>query len=202
MARFGFRFLTELIFALKRFGIPLHVVDIIKSIYSGMIFRVKDKGSSSKPGSQKNGICQGCPLSLFLPIIVMTVLMDDAYEILGSNPSRNLCDILYADDTLVLGSDSLEFSKLARAVQQASAMYGMRLHWGKVQAVHVQTGELIFGSDGKLVKSSPSVVRLGGLIPPMAEWNQNCPAGLALQMVNSWHCKSRGRMQSFPCEKK
>ena len=69
-----------LVRALKRFGCPDKLVNVISSIYENRTFVVRDNGNSSNPKTQHYGICQGCPLSPFLFIIVMTGSLHDAKE--------------------------------------------------------------------------------------------------------------------------
>ena len=72
---------------------------------TGRIFQVNECGKASAKHRQDSGICQGCPLSPFLFIIVMTVLMTDAQALLSQGATEaiqrgDLADLLYADDTL------------------------------------------------------------------------------------------------------
>ena len=95
-----------LLSALTRFGLPEHFVSVIRAIYSDRVFEVKDCGVTSAKRRQLSGICQGCPLSPYLFVIVMTILMHDAHAALGVTATAavhrgDLYDILYADDTLV-----------------------------------------------------------------------------------------------------
>ena len=158
-----------LLLALRRFGIPEHILRVIRSIYTGRCFRVSDCGTTSARRPQKAGICQGCPLSPFLFIAVMTVLMHDAYADSGECALQaarkgELYDVLYADDTLLLGSCVGDVEALARAVERAGAEYGMSLHWGKTQALNVRSSEHLHAPDGALIKSRGSLLYLGGLI--------------------------------------
>ena len=75
--------------ALSRFGIPDQVVEIIQSTYTDWKFVVHDCGSESSPHRQGSGVCQGCPLSPFLFIAVMTVIMSDAH---GRLSDENICN--------------------------------------------------------------------------------------------------------------
>ena len=70
--------------ALYRFGIPQSIITIIMNIYSDRHFFVQDHFGKSQLHRQHFGISQGCPLSPFLFIILMSVLMNDAQQILAS----------------------------------------------------------------------------------------------------------------------
>ena len=64
---------------------------------------------TSELGRQDSGICQGCPLSPFLCIIVMILLLTDARALLSTKCKDELAkgelfDILYADDTVLYSS--------------------------------------------------------------------------------------------------
>ena len=61
--------------------------------------------------------------------------MHDAYADSGecalqARSKGELYDVLYADDTLLLGRRAGDVEALARAVERAGAEYGMALHWG------------------------------------------------------------------------
>ena len=76
----------SLLCAMARFGVPAHMLQIIRAIYSNRRFQVRDAGHISHHHTQNFGICQGCPLSPFLFIMLMTVLMPDAKRMLHSSP--------------------------------------------------------------------------------------------------------------------
>ena len=67
--------------------------------------------------------CHGCHLSLFLFFVVMTMLMKDAVALLSpcsqAPQSGTPFDVLYADDTILLGSSPDFVQEYACAVQQA-----------------------------------------------------------------------------------
>jgi hypothetical protein len=72
-----------LIDALRRFGIPEKFIAAVSGIYRNRTFEVKQ---ISTPHGQYYGICQGCPLSLFLFSLLMTVLMHDAKSSYTAHP--------------------------------------------------------------------------------------------------------------------
>ena len=155
--------------ALRRFGVPLHFRQVVTSIYSGRVFEVRECSEASERSCQDSGICQGCPLSPFLFVIVMTLLMHDAKQLLSTS-ARNamsrgdLSDILYADDTLLMGSVAAHVEEYALAVERAGAMYGMSLHWGKTQALRVGDADVMRKADGSVFDDTGTLQYLGAVL--------------------------------------
>ena len=158
-----------LLLALRRFGLPDHFLKIIRAIYTDRNFHVADSGITSSCREQNAGICQGCPLSPFLFVAVMTIPMADAHASLGTDASDALkagvlYDLLYADDTLIMGSQAKHVEELARAVEASGAQYGMTLHWGKTHALSVCTDETLRAPDFSIIEGEESIIYLGALI--------------------------------------
>ena len=63
--------------SLTRLGVPSAFVEAVMAIYSTAQFQVKDSSSFSARHSFLRGIRQGCPLSPYLFILVLSVLMED-----------------------------------------------------------------------------------------------------------------------------
>ena len=78
--------------------------------------------------------------------------------------SGRLYDLVYADDTLIIGTAAADVQELAKAVEAAGAEYGMSLHWGKVQAMPVCTNERLLHHNGEPMKEFDAMIYLGGLI--------------------------------------
>jgi hypothetical protein len=97
-------------------------------------------------------------------IAVMTVLMHDAYKALGKTQRGSLYDVLYADDTLIIGAHAEDVDDLAVAIERAGAQYGMSLHWGKTQGLSVCTTERLTTPYGSLIDDKVTMVYLGALI--------------------------------------
>ena len=155
--------------ALRRFGLPAHLCDVLRSIYTGQTFTVSEGGEQSGKSRQESGICQGCPLSPFLFIIVMTLLMHDAKgwisnQCIAAMEKGRLYDILYADDTLLLGCSPHHVEEFAHAVERAGSLYGMTLHWAKTQALSVATDARLKKLDGDPFKDIGSMQYLGALL--------------------------------------
>ena len=123
-----------LVVALARFGLPDMMLNMIKNIYSDRRFRVADDGSFSTEHTQRAGISQGCPLSPFLCVMLMTVLIEDAVASLGNDDKQlhetgALASILYADDTFLVGVSTPSLQRFLDAVAASGAQYGLSLHW-------------------------------------------------------------------------
>ena len=91
--------------ALERFGLPADFLAKINAIYDSRTFFVSDNGQDSTTKSQSAGISQGCPLSPFLFVIVMSVIITDARAALRDSVgdiSSEVTEVLYADDTLIV----------------------------------------------------------------------------------------------------
>ena len=60
-----------------RMGIPEEMIDLIASIYKEPRFNVRDGKQRSSTKHQQTGIRQGCPLSPYLYIILLSAIMKD-----------------------------------------------------------------------------------------------------------------------------
>ena len=98
--------------ALRRYGVPTPFIDMISFIYTDRRLFLQDAGATSAWYKQEYGICQGCPLSTFLYMIIMTVLFQNAKTsritdgVHASLTPFCVDELVYADDTLLVGIDA------------------------------------------------------------------------------------------------
>ena len=101
--------------ALNRLNVPETVCKNIQSLYETPRFRVVTQEDTSAYHKQATGIRQGCPLSPYLFILVMTVMFEDIHARVnpqlyntrgGVIDGLNFTEILYADDTLLVLKDN------------------------------------------------------------------------------------------------
>ena len=159
----------RLAYALYRFGVPDKFIRMIKSIYSGRQFLVSDFGRQSELHSQAFGISQGCPLSPFLFVIVISILMYDARDELkaqGCELSEKLLvhDLLYADDTLLIDVYGPNLQQYMDIVVRLGAFYGLSINWNKVEVMPIQCDVKIRGASGSFLESKSSLAYLGATI--------------------------------------
>jgi hypothetical protein len=158
-----------LMVALRRFGLPAQLVNTIALIYADRRFRVMDGGQFSEEKKQAAGISQGCPLSPFLFVMLMTVLMHDAVRSLPAEDQRlheigSLASLLYADDTLLLGVSAPALQRLLDAVATVGAQYGLALHWGKFQLIQIRCHRTLRKQDGQVIADNDTMTYLGASI--------------------------------------
>ena len=94
--------------ALRRFSLPSCLLQKLQNLLEARTFSVKDCGAESVPQKQRSGISRGCTLSPLLFVLVMTVLLQDALDMLSDDARAayqrgSLSDVVFADDTLLMG---------------------------------------------------------------------------------------------------
>ena len=71
---------VELVKAIGRLNVPPKISNILASFYVNPLFKIKDSCGKSDYRKQRTGIRQGCPLSPYLFILLMTVMFHDIHE--------------------------------------------------------------------------------------------------------------------------
>ena len=143
---------------------------VIRTIYSDRTFQVKDAGCTSESHHQHYGICQGCPLSPFLFVMVMTVLMHDAKQLLRAHPAytphggQQIEELLYADDTLLIHSDPAVVKAYMDCVSSAGANYGLQFNWAKLENMPVRCNAEFFTPNGDPIRLKQSFKYLGSML--------------------------------------
>ena len=107
----------RLLASLQRFGLPDHYLRILELIYSKMTFLVSDKWGRSTKKSQAEGLRQGDPLSCFLLVILMTVIMIDTREKYCEECQRRGMAAAQQETEKIFGFDDVEYADDSNFIQ-------------------------------------------------------------------------------------
>ena len=180
---------------------------MIVSIYTDRTFRVAECGTESELHNQRFGICQGCPLSPFLFVIVMQDLISRARESLSAEARRGMEDhrlfeILFADDTLILGLSAAHVQEFAAAIEKIGSELGMSLHWGKTQLLSLGTTEQVHSPSGEVIEPKDSLSYLGGLLAGDGKSNSELSRRLGLAYGDFKRLAKLWRHSSVSCKRR
>ena len=155
-----------LLLGLRIFGLPEKVLRLIQHIYSDRRFRASEDDHFSSWKRQHSGISQGCPLSPFLFVMLMTVVIHDAISELNDEASRHhiigeLLPLLHADDTLIISEHVQSIQECLNKVADVGARFGFALHWSKFQLLQVNGIFPLHAPDGTQISATKHMTYLG-----------------------------------------
>ena len=173
-----------LLTALKRFGLPNHFCSIVAEIYSSREFRVAG-GVGSEARSQLSGISQCCPLSPYLFVILMSVMLHDAQQRLREVhgiviPTDAVSELIYADDTLLVGANAGTISKYLTCVVEVGLENGLEMNWKKVELMSVKCSSPLTTPEGQLLESKDAFIYLGSLLTANGDVNSELARRLGM----------------------
>ena len=99
----------------------------------------------------------------------MTVILTDVRCKLSEDDSSNSAsgscsEVLYADDTLLLGTSAAEAEKQLACIVEIGEEYGLEMNWGKVEVLAANAEVVVRKPDGTALKQKASMTYLGALI--------------------------------------
>ena len=127
----------EMMKSLEKMRVNKKLVGVIRSIYKKTEFMVEIEGNRSEWKEQETGIRQGCPLSPYLFIIVMTTMFEELKtQIQGELikhriPGIDFDEVMYADDTICISADTKTMNKFIKQIEETGNKYGLKLNKGK-----------------------------------------------------------------------
>ncbi len=157
--------------ALEEFGLPDEYVRMVAAIYQSRTFNVRDNGAISSSRAQTTGIAQGCPLSPYLSIIVLTAIFNRVDQSLLNSPDEFLhyfttgvFDITYADDTLLVSSSASRAELYLKMLLDAARPFGLEPTWGKTLHLRIGHDDDIHTPQGSTIKVVEQAIYLGSLL--------------------------------------
>lgn len=158
---------NKLFQSLERLGFTNKYVNTIRNIYSCPTFFVEDDYGTSSTKVQKTGIRQGCPLSPYLFLLVMTCIDKDVgrhcsgFVHNARLPGLDFNSVYYADDTILFSTTARALNELISHVEKFSEQYGLRLNRAKCCVLHMNKEAVIHFSDHTLLPKAQDAVYLG-----------------------------------------
>ena len=171
--------------ALKRIGINEHYLQVIENLYLNPCFKTKSEQQTSSTKKQSAGIRQGCTLSPYLFLIVMTILFHDVHYNIPSwaNTSNidgtSFTEVLFADDTTLLTSNTKAMHKILHEIEKQSAYYGLNLNKKKCAYFAINKNNNIKFTNGEPVVKVTSQTYLGALLTSDAEIREEITTRIA-----------------------
>ena len=164
---------TALTIALRRLGVHRQYVEIISDLYQDQSFTIRGFNGDTVTATPHTGIRQGCPLSPYLFIMLMTVLFHDVDTRLLSNGvptntwsvGKPVYDLEYADDTLLISVTPPQMEEFLRTVQSEASLYGMALNLSKTEILQgLESTTPIYFIDGTQVPDVDKAKYLGSQV--------------------------------------
>jgi len=152
--------------SLERKKVHPHLIFLIKQVYHNPEFFVQIEGTESQWYLQRTGIRQGCPLSPYLFLVVMTCIMEDAHqemdELLQHRvPGATFDEVLYADDTIIFSCHAGVLEKFLAAIEKHGRRYGLKLNYDKCEHMRFGSIQRIRFGHGVLVPLTSEAKYLG-----------------------------------------
>ena len=158
--------------AIKMLGMPDKIINMINEIYREANYTIVDKDITTDPRIQRAGIRQGCPLSPYLFVMLMTVIM---YHV-GKGLTEQELDVVensklhkqvsgklfYADDTITMAQKAEAVEIILHRIEAESHKYALKLNQGK--CIHIQMNAIhrIHFKQGNTVPIQTQADYLGG----------------------------------------
>ena len=128
---------------MRHYGIPLKIVNMIKSIYHDSTCRVVHKGKLTKPFNIKTGVKQGCLMSPFLFLLAMDWIMKTTTENKKTGIQwtlwNQLEDLDFADDVSLLSHNHYQMQDKLSNIAKTSSSLGLHIHKDKTKVMRMNT---------------------------------------------------------------
>jgi len=143
------------------------------------------QGELEEGGRQETGIRQGCTLSPFLFILVLSAVMHDVEQgirqehPLATTPVVPCMDLEYADDTVLIARTAELANKLLAATEKEAGIYGLRLNEGKTCRLAYGSEETVRFCNGREVPRVQRTEYLGAIVDQTGDSSHELRARIA-----------------------
>ena len=122
---------------LTEMGIPDHLTCLLRNLYAGQVATVRTGCGTTDWFQIRKGVHQGCILSpclfdLYAEYIMRNAGLDEAQAEVKI-PGRNINNLRYADDTIVMAKSKEELKSLLIKVKEESEKVGLKLNIQKTK---------------------------------------------------------------------
>ena len=124
---------SSLLHTMRRYRLPPRFLNLLTNIYKEPNFYVSLQKTTSDTHAQHSGIRQGCPLSPYLFVMVMSALWTDLHKAIPTASK----ELLYADDTLLYSTSPKKLETTLRQVETESHRYGLALNYNKCEFIGI-----------------------------------------------------------------
>ena len=124
---------------LQHYGVPVKIVNIIRSSYEGLSCRVQP----TEEFNARTGVRQGCLLSPFFFLIaidwIMRTAIAQARNGIQWTPWLQLDDLDFADDLSLLSHTHRQMQEKTNSVKDSSGQVGLHINRGKTKVLRINT---------------------------------------------------------------
>ena len=124
---------------LKEMGISDHLTCLLRNMHAGQVETVRTGHGTTDWFQIRKGVSQGCKLSpcllnLYAEYIMQNARLDDAQAGIKT-PGRNISNLRYADDIILMAESEEELKSLFMKVKEESEKAGLKLNIQKTKIV-------------------------------------------------------------------
>ena len=158
---------NRLLIALDRIGVHKKFIDVLQDCYSKASFLVEDEYGFSNQKKQTAGIRQGCPLSPYLFVLLMSVIDSDvSFKLQRAHRYRSnnilpIQRVYYADDTILIATNTTAANRTLMEVENVSLQYGLRLNRNKCCYISMNGNNVVKFPDGQVLNRVGEATYLG-----------------------------------------
>ena len=186
------------------------MIKAIEALYKNPQFNVNIEGTKSNWYKQETGIRQGCLLSPYLFILVMTVMFRDVHDGMRTDRGKldglDFTELLYADDTAIITNNTSTMNRILEKIEDCATHFGLSFNKTKCIAMNYNSKGTTKYKDGTKVPTADETVYLGATISKTHNTRKEVATKISQCMVilkkldnfwNNHNCNNKFKIQVF-----